>query len=175
VAQLYKTEYRRYGVQLPIPLADEIDRLVKAQPQTSASTVIVEFVTRGMLGYGTCSKEEMYQLQSDQAALLRAGPLALTVLYGEESKRAEAAHQLAELISNSIMRKPTTLVAKSGAPAVAPAGEARVAVLAKQIGPDSEEILRQVAEESQEPYPATKPQRRRAGGGATAKATARKE
>jgi hypothetical protein len=107
VGQLYKIDYRRYGVQIPVSMADEIDRLAKEQPPKSASTIIVEFLVKGMYGYGSCSREDMAQLLDDQSALMRAGPLALAVLYGDEEKRQVAATHLAELIGNSIKRKPT--------------------------------------------------------------------
>lgn len=115
--QLYKIDYRRYGVQLPIPLADEVDRIAKSDTR-SASQVIVEQLQRALYGYGLCSNEEMAELRDDQMTLLRSVPLAMGVLYGDRAKREEMAMQLAEMITKATTRKPTELVAESGADAL---------------------------------------------------------
>lgn len=112
MAQLYKIDHRRYSVQIPVALADEVDRLVLLSKQ-SASQVVVDQLNRALNGYGRCSEREMEELKRDQMTLLRAVPLSLAVLYGDQAKRVAAAMQLAEMIAEATTRKPTLQVAES--------------------------------------------------------------
>lgn len=105
VAQLYKVEYRRYGVQAPARMADEIDRVARERAPMSASQVIVEYLQRGMFGSGIYSAEEVAQWRRDELAMLRASRLALDALHGPESERPARLQELARFVIESGMRR----------------------------------------------------------------------
>lgn len=104
VAQLYKVQYRRYGVQAPLKIADEIDRLAQERAPIGASQIIVEFLQRGMFGAGIWEQEQIRQWQSDEMSLLKAARMAIDALHGPAEQREERFNSLAKFVIEAGLR-----------------------------------------------------------------------
>lgn len=105
MGQLYKVEYRRYGVQIPIPIADEIDQLVAENPLRSASQVIVDGLRRGYYGSGIHAPEQISIWQDTEIAMMRAVRMAIDALNGPMDKREQRLAELATFVIESGLRK----------------------------------------------------------------------
>jgi hypothetical protein len=105
MAQLYKTPYKRYGVQMPMDLAEYIDKETERLKQ-SASQVIVEIVRKG----ATAEPEaQIHSLYDDQRALLEASRLAVTAVHGPQDERNISLELLLSHLLTAGMRKPTAI------------------------------------------------------------------
>lgn len=105
VAQLYKVQYRRYGVQAPLNIADEIDRVAQERAPIGASQIIVEFLQRGMFGSGIWSAEQISQWQSDELKLMRAARMAIDALHGPAEEKEQRLGELARFVIESGLRQ----------------------------------------------------------------------
>lgn len=104
MAQLYKADYRRYMVQLPVKLADEVDEIAKAETK-SASQVIVEHLNKGMFGAGIYTPAEIKQWSDDELAMLRAARLALDAIHGPQEEREIRLQSLVKHVIEAGLRK----------------------------------------------------------------------
>ena len=128
--QYLKNEYRRYGAQLPLDIADIVDEETKRR-DISAAQVITEQMRKALFGYGLCSHEEMAQLRRDQLSLLKASKHALAILYGDPKNREAVAQELAEFIVGATTRQPSLVAAEPPQSPYGSGGADEIAALAE--------------------------------------------
>ncbi len=98
---LYKADYKRYGVQMPLDASSQVEEIARVENKSASQVIVEKFI----IGLNAEKPQRLVELHNDELALLRAARLALEVMHGPAATREAAVEALTRHVIQSGLRR----------------------------------------------------------------------